>query len=69
MKICNKKNIPHMIMILLLITAFVGYWMNVQNLFQYWPNTGVLGDVEIRWVVSLIGVFIPPVGVFTGWFW
>lgn len=47
----------------------VGWIMNLQNLWEYWPNSGLIGDVPMQWVISLIGVFVVPLGAVTGWIW
>ena len=49
--------------------AIIGWCMNLQNLWEYWPKSGVLGDVPMQWVISLIGIFVPPLGAVTGWIW
>lgn len=61
---------------LLFITFFLiwlggitGWLMNIQNLWQYWPQSNMLGDVPLQWIVSAIGVFIAPIGCVTGWVW
>ena len=59
----------------LILFFFVCYCMNFQNLWQYWPDTENLSVlqflqvVSIRWVISFIGVFFPPLGVITGLIW
>lgn len=61
--------------LILLILPFIGWLMNFQNLWQYWPDTPNLSVlqffevVSIRWLISLVGVFIPPVGAITGFIW
>lgn len=47
----------------------VGWIMNFQNLWQYWPETDKFGDVGFQWILSVIGVFVPIVGAVTGWIW
>lgn len=40
----------------------VGWLMNFQNIFQYgWPSKEL--------IVSIVGVFFPPLGAITGWVW
>lgn len=51
------------------LTCLVGWIMNFQNLWQYWPITNKIGDIGLEWVISFIGIFIPPLGVFTGFWW
>ena len=41
--------------------------MNIQNLWQWWPASNRIADVGIEWIVSLVGVFVFPVGAVTGW--
>ena len=53
----------------ILLTCLVGWIMNIQNLWQYWPQSNMLGDVPLQWIVSAIGVFIAPIGAVTGWVW
>lgn len=47
---------------LLALAALIGYLMNFQNLFQY-----DMGQKEF--IISLIGVFVPILGIFTGYIW
>lgn len=49
------------------IIAITGYFMNFQNLWEYWPTSGQFSDVPMQWIISIIGVFIAPLGVITGW--
>ena len=44
-----------------------GWLMNIQNLWQWWPASNRVADVGIEWIVSLVGVFVFPVGAVTGW--
>lgn len=55
------------ILILLIAAAVAGYFMNLQNLFQYWPTGGSVMDVGMEWIVSFIGLFAVPIGIVTGW--
>jgi hypothetical protein len=55
------------IFILLIAAVVAGYFMNLQNLFQYWPIGGSVMDVGMEWIVSFIGMFVAPIGVVTGW--
>ena len=54
---------------LIWLGAITGWLMNFQNLWQYWPQSNMLGDVPLQWIVSAIGVFVAPVGAVTGWVW
>lgn len=48
--------------LIIVLVVFFGYVMNFQNLFQY--------DVgQKEFIVSLVGVFVPILGVITGWVW
>ena len=51
------------------LTCLVDWIMNFQNLWQYGPITNKIGDIGLEWVISFIGIFIPPLGVFTGFWW
>ena len=54
---------------LIWLGGITGWLMNIQNLWQYWPQSNMLGDVPLQWIVSAIGVFITPIGCVTGWVW
>lgn len=56
-----------LILILLIAAVVAGYFMNLQNLFEYWPTGGSVMDVGMEWIVSFIGMFVAPIGVVTGW--
>lgn len=43
--------------------------MNFQNLWEYWPSSNKVGDAGIELIMSVVGVFVPPLGVLTGWIW
>lgn len=47
----------------------LGWFLNIQNFWEYWPETGRLGDAGGKLVFSVIGFFIPPIGCVTGWLW
>lgn len=49
--------------------SLIGYILNFQNIWQYWPAGGFSGDVPMRLAVSIAGIFIPPIGVVTGFIW
>ena len=57
------------IFFLIWLGAATGWLMNIQNLWQYWPQSNMLGDVPLQWIVSAIGIFIAPIGCVTGWIW
>lgn len=50
-----------------LVVIITGYFMNFQNLWEYWPESGQFSDVPMRWIISTISIFLAPIGVFTGW--
>lgn len=50
-----------------IVVIITGYFMNFQNLWEYWPESGQFSDVPMRWVISTISIFLAPIGVFTGW--
>ena len=58
-----------LVFFLIWLGAITGWLMNIQNLWQYWPQSNMLGDVPLQWIVSAIGVFIAPIGCVTGWVW
>ena len=53
------------------VAAFIlfvsGYFMNLQNLWEYWPISGQFSDVPMQWIISTVGIFLAPMGAFTGW--
>lgn len=64
----NAGLITGLIIIAIQIALAVGWIMNFQNLWQYWPADGIM-HAGMQWVLSLIGVFVPPLGAFTGYLW
>lgn len=62
------KNFKCYIVVIIALIAITGWFMNFQNLFQYWVD-GSLSDISIRWFISLVGVFFVPLGVVTGYIW
>ena len=58
-----------LVFFLIWLGAITGWLMNIQNLWQYWPQSNMLGDVPLQWIVSAIGIFIAPIGCVTGWIW
>ena len=55
------------VLVLIVVAAAAGYFMNLQNLFQYWPTGGSVMDVGMEWIVSFVGLFAVPIGIVTGW--
>lgn len=55
--------------ILFWILCIPGWIMNFQNLWEYAPASGMIADVSLRWVLSVIGIFCFPLGGITGWIW
>lgn len=62
--------------ILLYIVCVAGYLLNFQNIWQYFPDVSTLDSmssfldkVNFRFVVSIIGIFISPIGIITGYLW
>lgn len=54
--------------IILCTFSICGYFMNFQNLWEYYPHgISKIGDVKIEFILSLIGVFAAPIGCITGW--
>ena len=51
----------------ILIESCIGYLLNFQNIFQYWPENSYV--VTSEWFLSFIGIFFPPIGVITGYIW
>lgn len=64
----NKYNKIEASVILFVFTLFIsGYFMNFQNLWQYWPASGQFSDVPMQWILSIVSIFIAPLGAITGW--
>ena len=59
------------LILIVLSTGFIGWIMNLENLYTYWPGFDSIAtaDVDFRFVLSLIGVFIFVIGAFTGFIW
>ena len=66
----NRNNIVifDLIILIILLTMLLGYIMNLQNLYEYWEDVSIL-DMSVKWYTSLIGVFIPIIGIITGYIW
>ena len=58
-----------LVFFLIWLGGITGWLMNIQNLWQYWPQSNILGDVPLQWIVSVIRIFIAPIGCVTGWIW
>lgn len=68
MKNKNDTNIFNLITFTIHLIMIIGYIMNLQNLHEYWKDVPIL-DISAKWYISLIGVFIPFIGVVTGYIW
>lgn len=64
----NTGIVTALVLICIQIACIVGWCMNLQNLWQYWPADGIM-HAGMQWVLSLIGVFVFPMGVVTGYLW
>ena len=53
--------------VLVLGFCIIGWLANLQNLWEYWPETGKFVDVDITWIMSVVGIIIPIIGTITGW--
>ena len=70
----SLKDITCLVIIIMII---FGYLMNFQNLWEYFsPNFSfndsfsvIMDKVPFKWFVCLVGVFVWPIGVITGWVW
>lgn len=51
------------------LIPLTGYLMNFQNLWEYWPEGGKLINLSLYWIISLLGIFFPPLGTITGFVW
>lgn len=63
----DYNKIEALIALIILIVVVSGYFMNFQNLWEYWPASGQFSDVPMQWILSIISVFIAPLAVITGW--
>jgi hypothetical protein len=57
---------------ILFIVIVIGWIMNLENVYTYCPHisfTTQFSDFDYKFGVSLLGVFLWPIGVFTGWMW
>lgn len=53
------------------ILFLIGYIMNFENVYTYFPGLKpTLGELidtcPLAWVISVIGIFVPPVGIAAG---
>jgi len=58
--------------IILILLCLTGYIFNFQNIFQYCPDFSqvtTIGDINLRFAISVIGIFIAPIGIVTGFIW
>ena len=71
MKVKTNKEatVGSSIVSIFLILMMVGWLMNFQNLWQYWPQDGKISNLTMEWAISAIGVFCPPLGALTGYIW
>lgn len=56
------------------IISVVGYGLNIWNVIKLKPQvplTGPIMDIvnaaSVEWVISVVGLIIPPIGVLTGY--
>lgn len=56
-------------LVVLIGVPLIGYVLNFQNLWQYWPEGGKLINLSLYWIISIVGVIFPPLGSITGWIW
>ena len=64
----HKYNKIEAFIIVIVFILFVsGYFMNFQNLWEYWPASNLFSDVPMQWILSIVSVFIAPLGAITGW--
>lgn len=64
----HKYNKIEAFFIVIVFILFVsGYFMNFQNLWEYWPASNLFSDVPMQWILAIISVFIAPLGAITGW--
>lgn len=64
----HKYNKIEALIIVITFVLFVsGYFMNFQNLWEYWPASNLFSDAPMQWILSIIAVFIAPLAAITGW--
>lgn len=66
---CSRNyNKSEAFIVLIVFILFVsGYFMNFQNLWEYWPASGQFSDAPMQWILSIVSIFIAPLGAITGW--
>lgn len=64
-----KFKLEDYIITTIFLLVLLGWVLNFQNLWEYWPETGRVADVQLRWIISLIGILVAPSGSITGWIW
>ena len=62
-----RINITGPCAVILGIMMLIGWCMNFQNLWEYWPESSKFVDISMNCIMSIIGVFIVPFGAITGW--
>lgn len=70
----RNNNYIFIFVIVVAITSIVGYIMNFQNIFQYFPDMNNISTISdfvencsIKFAISCIGVFVTPIGVICGY--
>lgn len=53
--------------IALILFSFIGWVLNIQNIFQYMPKEII--EASVIWILSILGIFFPPLGAIMGWFY
>ena len=66
-KLKTTDRVATFLLCIIMIIAVIGYFMNFQNLWEYWPESGQFSDVPMQWIISIVGIFLAPIGIFTGW--
>lgn len=61
----RNQTIETIISVILLVCT-IGFILNFQNIWEYWPESNQFVDISMQWIVSAIGVVVPPLGVITG---
>lgn len=61
------NKIEAFILLIVFIFLIPGYFMNFQNLWEYWPVSSQFSDVPMQWILSIVGIFIAPLGATVGW--
>lgn len=67
-KYCKEINVDvGSIGCLILLFFMLGWIMNFQNIWQYWPEDSLLRNCSMQFILSLIGIPFFPLGIITGW--